>query len=112
MAKKKQPKQRKERHYDVVNLCACIALFITAFLFLTRWIVSLFNFAALNSIVSVLDLIAQIALLVAIAFPAYRHVRGCTNNRRAWKTCYWIALVVYILVVFLGFGFGIAGFKF
>lgn len=110
MAKKKQPKQRKERHYDVVNLCACIALFITAFLFLTRWIVSLFNFAALNSIVSVLDLIAQIALLVAIALPAYRHVRH-TYNRRAWTVCYWIALIVYIAVVFLGFGFGVFGVK-
>ena len=99
MAKKKQNKQRRERTYDAVNLCACIALFITAFLFLTRWIISLFNFAALNSIVSILDLVAQIALLVAIAFPAYRHVRGCTH-------------IVYILVVFLGFGFGITGFKF
>lgn len=107
MAKKN--KQKREHTFDAVNLCACIALFITAFLFLTRWIVRLFNFAALNSIVSILDLVAQIALLVAIAFPAYRHVRGC---RRAWKTCYWIALIVYILVVFLGFGFGITGFKF
>ena len=106
MTKKKQNKQRRERTYDAVNLCACIALFITAFLFLTRWIISLFNFAGLNSIVSILE------LLVAIAFPAYRHVRGCTHNRRAWKTCYWIALIVYILVVFLGFGFGITGFKF
>ena len=109
MAKKK--KQKTERSYDVVNLCACIALFITAFLFLTSWIVNLFNFAAVAKVVGVLNLLAQIALLVAIALPAYRHVRH-TANRRAWTTCYWIALVVYIAVVFLGFGFGAFGVKF
>lgn len=108
MAKKN--KQKREHTFDAVNLCACIALFITAFLFLTSWLVNLFNFAAVAKVVGVLNLVAQIALLVAIALPAYRHVRH-TYNRRAWTVCYWIALIVYIAVVFLGFGFGVFGVK-
>ena len=109
MAKKK--KENRTHSYDVVNLCACIALFITALLFLTRWIVNLFNFAALGRVLSILDFVAQIALLVAIALPAYRHVKSCAYNRRVWRTCYWVALVVYVLVVFLGFSFNMFGVK-
>ena len=104
MAKKKR--ERRERHYDVVNLCACIALFITAFLYLAGWVFRLFSFTGVGKIVSVLNLIASVALLIAIALPAYRHVRT-THNRRAWTACYWVALIVYIAVVFLGWSFDI-----
>lgn len=112
MAKKEKKKSSGTRTYDVVNLCACIALFITAFLYMTSWVFQLLikycSLTGLGSFMHLLQMIASIALLVAIALPAYRHVRS-TANRRVWTICYWIALVVYICVVFLGFGFNVFG---
>ena len=45
------------------------------------------------------DLIAKLALLVAIAFPAYTFSRGLSI---VWRVIFWIALVIYILGCVLG----------
>ena len=48
---------------------------------------------------SVLELIGKLALLVAIAFPAYEYSR---RLHKAWRIIFWIALVIYVLGCVLG----------
>lgn len=90
MAKKQRTEGQAKR--DFIKLCAFIALLISAFLFVFG---ALFS-GAVNS---VLNLVAKLALLVAIAFPAYSFSRGCT---KVWRIIFWIALVIYIAGCVLG----------
>ena len=53
----------------------------------------------LNMIAGITQLLGSIALLVAIAVPAWQYVK---YRSKGWRVCYWIALVVYVL----GVGFG------
>ena len=56
--------------------------------------------ASILSLVSnIMSLLGCIALLVAIAIPAWQYVK---YRSKGWKVVYWIALVVYVL----GVGFG------
>ncbi len=95
-------KQRTERaaKNSLVKLCAFVALFLSAFTFLFGGIFA-------GSIAgTILDLVAKIALLIGIAFPAYDYVRGLG---KAWRIIYWIALVIYALGCVFGLlsGFGV-----
>ena len=47
----------------------------------------------------ILGLVAKVALLIAIAFPAYHFSRGC---KTVWRVIFWIALVIYVLGCVLG----------
>lgn len=78
---------------DFIKLCAFIALIISAFTFVFG---GLFSGSLIGRI---LDLIAKIALLVAIAFPAYYYSRGCG---KVWRIVFWVALVIYIAGCVLG----------
>ena len=44
-------------------------------------------------------MLAKIALLVAIAIPAYDWVK---YKKTAWRVTYWIALVIYVFGVVFG----------
>lgn len=90
MAKKQRTEGQAKR--DFIKLCAFIALLISAFLFVFG---SLFS----GKVNSILNLIAKLALLVAIAFPAYAFSRGCN---KVWRIIFWIALIIYIAGCVLG----------
>ena len=75
---------------NFVKLCAYVALFLSALLFLLGTVLSkIFS----PQVIGILDLIAKLSLLVGIAFPAYDYSRGL---HKAWKIIYWVALFVYI----------------
>ncbi len=97
---KKQTHQRTERaaRNDFVKLCAFIGIFLSAILFVVGGILTAVK---LGSVASILNLIAQLALLVAVAIPAYRFVRG-THHRKAWTIVYWVCLGLYIFGVVFG----------
>lgn len=82
-------KQRSEgaAKRSFVKLCAYIALFLSALLFVVGGLLS--GSVAGNW----LNFIAKIALLIAVAFPAYDYSRGLN---KVWRIIYWIALVIYI----------------
>ncbi len=46
-------------------------------------------------------MVSMIALLIAVAIPAYDYVRG---KKQGWKIAYWAALVAYICGI-IGIGF-------
>ncbi len=95
-------KQRTEAaaKRSLVKLCAFIALFLSAVIFVFGGL-----FAG-SKAGTILDLIAKIALLIGIAFPAYDYARSLNKT---WKIIYWIALVIYILGCTFGVlkGFGV-----
>ena len=57
---------------------------------------------SLGIVGTIFDVIAKLALLVAVAFPAYDYVRG---RKIGWKITYWIALVLYVVCIVLGLVF-------
>lgn len=91
MAKKQRTEGQAKR--DLVKFCAFVALIVAAFTFTFG---GLFNGSVAGDI---LDLIAKLALLVAIALPAYTFSRGLGI---VWRVIFWIALVIYILGCVLG----------
>lgn len=93
-----------------VNLCAFWAMVIAAFMYVFSGLIHLLlscvdsigaskSAGVLRSLVSIGSFIGNIALIVAIAIPAYNFVRGKNRN---WKVCYWIALVFFAFGVVLG----------
>ena len=94
--------EARERR-DTVQFCAFWSLAIAATLFVVAAILnvvrSVFGIdgnAALNWCISIFELLAKVALLVAIGIPAYGYVRG---RKKAWKIFFWVALVIYALGV-------------
>ncbi len=77
---------------DIVKLCAFWGIFLAAALFIASGILNLVNISF--TIISILDMIAKLALLVAVAFPAYNYVRG---KAQVWKIIYWAAMLIYVL---------------
>ena len=91
MAKRQRTEAQARRSF--VKLCAFVGLILAAFLFVFG---GLFQGSAAGS---VLELVGKLALLVAIAFPAYEYSRGCG---KVWRIIFWIALVIYIAGCVLG----------
>ena len=81
-----------------VKLCAFIALILSAALFVFG---GLFSGSIIGDI---LNLVAKLALLIAIVVPAYQFSSGL---KKGWKIVFWIALIIYLL----GCVFGIIKFK-
>ncbi len=83
-------KQRTERaaRRSFVKLCAFIALFLSAVIFVIGGLL------AGSKAGTILDLVAKVALLIGIAFPAYEYARGL---KKGWRIVYWVALVIYAL---------------
>ena len=82
---------------DIIKFCAFWGMAIAAILFVVGGIMSWAGVGL--SLVSIFNLLAQIALAVAIALPAYNYVRG---KKKGWKIFYWIALVIYVFGVVFG----------
>ena len=59
-----------------------------------RGILNFFDLGSVGAtIMNVFDILGKLALLVAVAFPAYNYVRG---KAKVWKIIFWAALVVYV----------------
>ena len=97
MAKNKHERTERQAKTALVNICAFIALFLAAFLYVLSPILNLFD--SLRTIVSVLNMLASYSLLIAIALPAWNFV---CYKKKAWRVCYWVALAIYIVGVMLG----------
>lgn len=91
------------------EICAFWGMVIAAFMhFFGGLFKALLNWAfksgavhdILNTLVNVLSLAGNIALLVAIALPAYQFVKYKTKG---WKIFYWIAFALFIIGVIFGF---------
>lgn len=104
---KKQKKQTTKRTYTVtqtgiVRILAFCGILFAAIVFTVGGILS---WLGLGSVSSVLNLIAQISLLIAVAIPGYEFVK---YRNMTWKVVYAIALVIYVF----GCVFGVFGFYF
>lgn len=97
------------RETDIAKTCAFWGLVISAIMFMFNGVIQFLLkvikeispgvSGALSSICGVLNLLASIALLVAIAIPAYRYVRYRTKG---WRALYWVCLIVYLLGIVFG----------
>lgn len=111
MAKKtKTTYKASSERTELSKFCAFWGIVIAAILFVTSGIINLCrkfisNIAPktaslMGSICSIFSLLASIALLIGVAIPAWRYVRGKTKG---WKILYWVCLVIYALGVVFGF---------
>lgn len=92
MARKNKQRTESSARHDLVKLCAFIGILISAIIFVVSAILSWVN-ADLGPIAGILNLVAALALLVAVAFPAWDYVKYKTKG---WRIVYWIALIIYI----------------
>ena len=109
---------RQYSSYTVTEVCAFWAIVISGFAYLLggliRFITSLMKdiaprtIALMNNIISIMVFLGNLALIVAVAIPAWQFVK---YRKKAWKVVYWIALVGFALGAVLGLlsGFGIFG---
>lgn len=95
----KKTVKRTTNRVDIVKVCAFWGILVAALLFIARGILGLFDLSIGGTIMSIFDILGKLALLVAVAFPAYSYVRG---KARVWQIIYWAALVVYIAGCVLG----------
>lgn len=83
--------------HDWERLCAFWGIVIATALFVVVTVLHWVG-ASLGNVETILDLVAKVALLVAIAIPGYDFVRG---KRVGWKVTYWVALILYIVFIAL-----------
>lgn len=91
------------------EICAFWAMVISGFAYLfggaIRFIMSFVDdvaprtMALLNNIINIITFVGNIALIVAIAIPAWQFVK---YKGTGWKVVYWIALVGFALGAVLG----------
>jgi lysylphosphatidylglycerol synthetase-like protein (DUF2156 family) len=110
MAKRQKKTQTASgERRDLTMFCAFWAMTIAAMMYILSGVINLFiklisdistkTAGALSTITSVANFLANLALVIAIALPAYGFVRG---RSRSWKVFYWIALAIYALGVVFG----------
>lgn len=95
--------------HTLTELCAFWAIVISGFSYLLggliRLIISLIKDVApktvnlINGIIGVFTFLGNIALIVAVAIPAWQFVK---YRSKGWKVVYWIALVGFALGAVLG----------
>ncbi len=77
------------------EICAFWGIVIAVALLIVTAFLNIFG-ASLGMIAVILDLIAKMSLLIAVAGPAYAYVR---YKKIGWKVTYWVALVLYIIFI-------------
>ncbi len=108
MAKKRTTTSSGNR--DIVKFCSFWGMSIAALFyifsgfinFLISVIKSLDGTKAANTlstVCNILTLLGNIAIIIAIALPAWRYVSG---KSKGWKVFYWIMLVVFAFGIVLG----------
>ncbi len=87
---------------DIIRTCAFWGMAVAAVLYLVSGIIALidrFAGTSLSTIVGIFSLLGNIAIIVAIALPAYSYVRG---RGKSWRITYWVLLAVFVLGVVFG----------
>lgn len=86
---------------DFIRACAFWGILISATLFVVggilNWLGGISNI--FPTIASICNLIAAIAIVIAIAIPAWDWVK---YKKVGWKVTFWIALVIYVFGVVFG----------
>ncbi len=97
MAKKNNSGTSGQR--DFVKFCAFWGLAIAAILFVVTGILDYCNLQinVVDWIIKIFRLLGELALLVAVAVPAWKYVRGAHHGKLIWIIQYIVFLVVYIL---------------
>lgn len=100
---------RHYRTYTVTELCAFWAIVISGFSYLLggliRLILSFLKDIApttvkmINTVIDIFTFLGNIALIIAVAIPAWHYVCG---RGKGWKVVYWIALIGFALGAVLG----------
>ena len=110
MAKKKKTTTRAREKRDLTKFCAFWALTISAFMYIFGGLINLIikgvkdlggtrTADVLLSLSGIAVFLGNIALIIAIAIPAYGYIRG---KKKGWKVTYWVALAVFVLGVVFG----------
>ena len=90
---------------SIVRTCAFWGMAVAAVLYIVS---GLINFiakytgglgATLQAVVGIITLLGNIAVIVAIALPAYGYVSGKNRN---WRAAYWVFLIIFVLGVVFG----------
>ena len=94
--------------HTITELCAFWAIVISGFSYLLGGVIRLIKtlikdaphtLSIINSIISVFTFLGNIALIIAVAIPAWQFVKYRSTG---WKVVYWIALVGFALGAVLG----------
>ncbi len=96
MAKRQRTESAARNSF--IRACSFIGILISAVLYVVSGILSWVG-GSLGSIASWLNLIASIALLIGVAFPAWDYVK---YTKKVWRIVYWVALAVYVFGVVFG----------
>lgn len=109
MAKKKEQTEVKtetkaevKQKKDITKFCAFWGITLAATLFVSNGILQLIKklfedekvLAGINSCMEAFDFVAKLALLVAVAIPAYAYVR---KKKLSWKITYIFSIVFYAI---------------
>lgn len=86
----------KDKH-DFVRACAFWGILVSAILFVVSAVLRFVDVK--EDIFAIVDLLAKLALLAAVAIPAYDWVK---YKKTGWRVIYWIALVIYVFGVVFG----------
>ena len=106
----KRTTRRYSESRDLTKFCAFWGVVIAAFMYIFSGLLNLLikfvdsikaskSASVMSNIASVATLLGNIALIIAIAIPAYGYVRG---KSKGWKVCYWLAIIVYAFGVVFG----------
>lgn len=82
---------------DWTKICAFWGIVIATTLLIVNAIIHWAG-GNLGLVGAIFDLLAKIALLLAVAFPAYSYV---AHRKVGWKITYWVALVIYVVFIVL-----------
>lgn len=110
MAKKSKTNNTEvKRRSDTTSFCAFWSLAISAIMYIAggviRFIKWLWNNidpevgTSLEKVSGILLFLGNVALIIAIAIPAYNYVKG---RGKGWKIFYGISLAIFILGVVFG----------
>ena len=102
---KKSSTNNTTSNSSILKFCAFWGMAVAAVFYLISGLITLIaNWtgefgATLQRICGIISLLGNIAIVVAIALPAYSYVRG---RNKTWKIIYWILLAVFVLGVVFG----------